>query len=522
MSASIGGPSSGPIGGSALAKDSLGVPSVIFFVMSAAAPLTVIAGVITIGYLTTGVTGIPFAYILMPVILAIFAVGYVAMSRHISNAGAFYTYITHGLGRPLGVGTAWMALVAYNGLQVGLYGVIGAASAGPLKQFFGVETEWWVISLVVWAIVAVLGLLRVDINGKVLAVLLCAEILIVLVYDFAYITKPSEAGVSLTTLMPDNFFGAEGGLPVIGGVLVLAFLGFVGFEASVVFSEESKNPKRTIALATFISLIIIGATYAITAWAMSVATGPDNLIPGIGALAESGEDPTGFIFVLAAERLPVALVDIGSVLFVTSVLAASISFHNTVARYTFALGRERVFPGTLGATGRRSGAPIGGSILQSVIGLVVIVLFIVFERDPLVEMFFYGGNGGGFGIMLLVTMTSLAVIAFFARDKRGESVFARVIAPVVAFLVLATVVYFAVDGFANLLGVAPDAPVAWIIPAVYPVVGLLGVLYALILKATRPDVYQAIGLGANTSTGLAAQSKVMPTQYTAQHESTRF
>src|SRR5690349_2593464 len=123
-----------PIGGPALKKDSLGVPSVIFFVMSAAAPLTVIAGVITIGYGAVGVKGLPLAYIIIPLILAIFSVGYVAMSRHISNAGAFYTYITHGLGRPLGVGAAWMALLAYIGLLVGLFGVVGAAAAGPLDQ----------------------------------------------------------------------------------------------------------------------------------------------------------------------------------------------------------------------------------------------------------------------------------------------------------------------------------------------------------------------------------------------------
>ena len=148
---------SSPIGGPALKKDTLGVPSVIFFVMSAAAPLTVIAGVITIGYAVIGVQGLPVAYVVMPVLLAIFAIGYVAMSRHITNAGAFYTYVTHGLGRPLGVGAAWMSLLAYNGLQVGLYGVIGAAAAGPLEQFFGITTEWWVIALVVWAIVGILG-----------------------------------------------------------------------------------------------------------------------------------------------------------------------------------------------------------------------------------------------------------------------------------------------------------------------------------------------------------------------------
>ena len=108
-------------------------------------------------------------------------------------------------------------------------------------------------------------------------------------------------------------------------------------------------------------------------------------------------------------------------LFVTSVLAAAISFHNTVARYTFALGRERVFPVALGSTGRRSGAPIGGSILQSLIGLVVIVLFIVFNLDPVLQLFYYGGNGGGFGILLLVTLTSLAVVVLLRpRPARRE------------------------------------------------------------------------------------------------------
>jgi amino acid transporter len=497
---------SSPIGGQ-LKKDTLGVPSVVFFVMSAAAPLTVVAGVITIGYGSVGVQGLPFAYILMPAILALFAIGYVAMSRHISNAGAFYTYVAHGLGRPLGVGTAWMALLAYNALQVGLYGVVGAAAAGPLEQFFGITAEWWVIALVVWAIVAILGLLRVDINGKVLAVLLCAEIAIVLIYDFAYVTQPSEAGVTLTTLNPVTLFTTEGGFAAVGAVLVLSFLGFVGFEASVVFSEESKNPKRTIALATFLSLVIIGGTYALTSWAMSVATGPDNIIPEIGGLLETG-DEVAFIFIQASERLAPAFVDVGSVLFATSVLAASISFHNTVARYTFALGRERVFPLALGKTGRRSGAPVGASLLQSFIGLVVIGLFVAFDLDPVLQLFYYGGNGGALGVMLMVTLTALSILFFFRKDPRGETVLARVIAPAVSFVLIAMIVYFAVDGFGNLLNVEEGDPIAWIIPAVYPVVCLLGVLYALLLRKTRPEVYQAIGLGANSSTGISVQSKV--------------
>src|SRR5215831_5092370 len=164
-----------PIQGS-LAKDRLGVPSVVFFVLSAAAPLMVVAGVVTTAYAQIQITGIPLAFAVIAVILILFSVGYVAMSRYITNAGAFYTYVANGLGRPLGVGAAWMALLAYNALQVGLYGIVGVAVAPLLNQWFGLTVDWWVIALVAWAITAILGVLRVDINGKVLALLLTCEI----------------------------------------------------------------------------------------------------------------------------------------------------------------------------------------------------------------------------------------------------------------------------------------------------------------------------------------------------------
>jgi len=129
-----------------LARNRLGIPAVVFFVLSAATPLTVVAGVITTGYAVTGVIGQPVAFIAIALLLALFSVGYVAMSRHITNAGAFYTYVTHGLGKPAGVAAAWMALLAYNALQVGLYGIVGVAAAPQLEQWFGITLQWWIIA----------------------------------------------------------------------------------------------------------------------------------------------------------------------------------------------------------------------------------------------------------------------------------------------------------------------------------------------------------------------------------------
>jgi amino acid transporter len=479
-----------------LAHNRLGVPAVVFFVISAATPLTVVAGVITTGFAVTGIIGLPIAFVAMALLLALFSVGYVAMSRHITNAGAFYTYVTHGLGRPAGVGAAWMALFAYNLLQVGLYGIIGAAAAPLFADWFGVEWSWWVFALIAWAIVGTLGLLRVDINGAVLAVLLLTEIAIILIYAISYLLNPADGTVSFDALSIGNLFQSG-----VGALLVLAVLGFVGFEASVVYSEESRNPRRTIQLATYVSIAIIALVYVLSSWAMSVVIGPDQIVAFIGALFATPEGPAATIFILADQTLGEPWVTIGSTLFATSVLAAMISFHNTCARYGFALGRERVLPGALGQTSPRSGAPVVASVIQSLIGLAVILIYAIAGWDPILYLFFTYGVTGGFGVLVLITVTSIAVVAFFTREPTGENAWRRMIAPTLAAILLVITVFFAVVEYDFLLGLPDPEPLRWILPAIYVVLFLLGIWWARHLRSARPEVYEMIGRGANAATG---------------------
>src|ERR1043165_5207338 len=166
-----------------LASNRLGVPSVVFFGVAGAAPLTVILGAISTIYAVVGNTAVPLVYFVAALILSIFTVGFVAMSRHIVNSGAFYSYISHGLGRVIGVGAAFVALPAYSLMQIGLF---GSAASGILAEF-GVITPWYVCAIGAWLVVTVLGLLWVDLSGRVLAVLLIAEITIVLIYDAAMV-----------------------------------------------------------------------------------------------------------------------------------------------------------------------------------------------------------------------------------------------------------------------------------------------------------------------------------------------
>lgn len=477
----------------ALAADRLGVPAVVFFVMSAATPLTVVAGVVTTGYAVTGITGLPVAFVVIGAILALFCVGYVSMARRVANAGAFYAYISQGIGRPIGVAGAWVALIAYNALQVGLYGAIGAAATPLLNAWFGVDVAWWVVALIAWAFVAVLGQLHVDVNGRVLAVLLVAEVAVIVVYSFANIANPAGGTITFDTLDPTALFA-----PGVGAILALGVLGFVGFEGAVVYSEEARDPQRTIRIASYVAVGVIAGLYTLGSWAMSVATGPDQIV------AQSQASSTELIFQLAGTHLGVLLVDIGRVLFVTSVLAAMISFHNTTARYVFALGREGVLPVVLGRTSPRTGSPWLGSVIQSVVGLVVIVLYAVAGWDPVVQLFFWGGTAGGLGVLFLIVTTSVAIVVYFLRQPAGETVWRRLVAPILAAVLLLIVVVLALVNFATLLGVDPRSPLRWGIPLAYLVIAILGAVWALVLRHRRRTVYAAIGLGAKSATATRA------------------
>lgn len=477
----------------ALAADRLGTPSVASFALTAAAPLMVVGGVVVAGWASTGITGFPLAFVLIGVTLAIFSVGYIAMAKRIRNAGAFYSYIARGLGKPFGVGASFVALLAYNFLQVGLYGIFGASVSGFLasKDIVDLGNKWWIPSLIAWAITAILGLNRVDINSKVLSVLLAVEVLVVLVWDIAFVTDPGPQGISFSTFAPDNLFVAS----VVGAVLVTVITAFVGFEAAPVFAEESKDSSRTVAAATYLGLFVMIAIYAVTAWATSVATGPDNVI----AQSQEHVQNADLLTTLAGDRMGGWMVDVGNVLLATSVFAAMLSYHNTVARYTFALAREGVLPRGLARTGLRSGAPQSASVVQSVIGLAVIVVYAIQGWDPVTKLFFLGGVTGGFGIMILLVFTSIAVIGYFLKSADGDGPWASFIAPAIAALALGWATVEASRDFATLAGVDPDSTLAWALPASFGVVAVIGVLWALLLRTSNREVYTSIGLGGDAA-----------------------
>jgi amino acid transporter len=451
----------------------------MFFILAGVAPLTVTAGVVPTAYAVTGLTSVPAAFLVVAVVLGIFAVGYVAMAQKIPNAGAFYAFISHGLSKPAGVGGALVAVVAYNVLQVGLYGMIGPSLASFAADNFGVHAPWGAWAFGAWAVVTVLGQIRVDLSGHLLGVLSTIELLVIVALTVRGLAHPAAGGISVAALSPSSLHFAG-----LGAVLAVAVLGFTGFEQAPVFSEEARNAKRTVPLATFVSLAVIAVVYAGGSWALDVHYG-DQVV----ATAQ-GPGSATMLFAMA----PGVLASAARTLFLTSLLAAALAFHTAVGRYMWALGRERVLPAAMGITGN-NGVPRAASGVQSLLGAIAIGLALALHWDPVGQLFFWGGTTGGFGILLLLAATSAAVVKYFVTTPNQENIWRRLVAPVVSTVLLILMAWLCVDHYDVLLNVPPGSLATKLLPGIFAVAAVIGFGWGLLLKRFHLEAYEAIGYG---------------------------
>ncbi len=465
-----------------LRQGAVGVGAVTFFVVSAAGPLVAIAGGFPIGMMLGDGSGIPAMVLGCVLILLVFAIGYTAMARHVITAGGFYAFAARGLGGLAGGSAALVAVVAYNAMQVGLYGMFGAAARALLLRYAGIDLPWYAYAVLALATVAMLGYRQVDLSAKILSILVVCEYLAVLTLDVAILRSGGAHGLTLVSFTPAVAFS---GSPTIA--VLFCFAAFMGFEATTIYGEEARDPERTIPRATYLSVLLIGGFYTFSLWCLVIGEGAHGLVGYLRALA----DPTRFLFVLTDRYVGQWLAAIMSVLFVTSVFAGLLAFHNAAARYFYALGREGLLPQRLGRTHVRHMSPHIGSATQTTIGALLVTLFAALGADPVLTLFSWLTNVGTLGVIALMALASLAVPAFFARA--GGHVLRTRIAPLAAAAALLGVLALAIVHFDVLTG--SSGVLSVLLPATVPAAAGLGALRAWYLRRTDPQRYRGLGFG---------------------------
>ncbi|MFI6550053.1 APC family permease [Streptomyces prunicolor] len=475
----------------ALRADRLGTGGLLLSVLAATAPLMVVAGVMPTTFAVMGIEGQPLLFVLLGVVLVLFSVGYAEMSRHVHNAGAFYAYISRGLGGTAGASAALVALVAYNALQVGIYGIFGFEVSGLFSTYADLQVAWWIPALVAVLAVGALGWLKIDVNARVLGVLLIIEVALVVIFDIAAVADPAKEGLSLHAFNPDTLSGAG-----VGTALCFCIAAFLGFEQAPVYAEETSRPHILVPRVMFLAVSGVAVFFALSCWALTVATGPSQVI---GA---SQKQSAGLLFYLTDSRLGGTFTDVLHILFVTGMFAAMLSFHNVVARYAFAMGREGLLPSAFGRTTSTSGAPATGSLLQTAVSAVIVIAFAIADdkptgdpTEPVLHLFTWFGNIGALGVILLMAAASLSVIVFFARRGSARAQAWRLVTSALSGIALVVIAVYTVKDFDVLVGAGPGSSLSWILPGIIVLALLVGLAQGLLLRSRNPEAHARIGLG---------------------------
>ena len=460
---------------SGLARNALNLPELVFTAMAALAPLTLVVAVMPLHFLVGG-AAVPGAYLVAAAVMGLFAVALTTITRYVRNTGAFYAIITRGLGKQVGSAAALLAIVAYNALQISTYGALGLYAGDSAARLLGIDAPWWLWAAVALIAVAVLGVRGITASAKVLTVVLTCELVVLLVLAAAVLVRGD------TDLLPAGSFSPSTVLdPGQGAMYGLIFGAFMGFESTVIYSEETVGGARTMRRATYAVVAVIGVFYAFMAYVVVAAYGAD------GIAGAASEDPSGLILVLFEQNLPAWFGEVVSVLLLLSAFAALLSLHNASNRYAYALGRERLIPAAFGRIHPSTKSPWVAGLAQSALAAVVLVLCVALDVDPYLGLLLWGSALGFLGIIGLWALCALATAAYMRRNHPEAGIWRTLVAPLLAAAALATVFVIVVMHFDLFSGGTASVNITLFAVAGIAVVG--GLIRALYLRSRSPEVY---------------------------------
>lgn len=447
------------------------------FSVLAAGPLVVFLGAIGSSYAVSGTPGLPLAFLLVTGVLALLAVGYAGVARRVPHAAPYYAVIARGLGHHAGVAAGFLALTAYNAILCCMYGLLGGYLA---QAMFG--GTWWIYALIAWAGIAWLGVRPVAVSSWVLIVSLAVALFIIGALIVAAVNHPFGGHLS--------WEGFRWRALAVGGVasaFVMCVASVMGFDGVLTFSTEAvhqNGPRR----AMIGGLLTLGVVYALMAWAVGVANGPDQ----VAAVSADADAHVPLNTMVAAYGFLMGPVSQAAGVF--GMFSAMLSVHAIAARYGYAMATEQVLPARVAHTGRhgRPDSPVGGSLLQSAVGLLMIAAFAASGQDPLHTMFPWLATIGALGLVALLCAASLAAMFYLRRE---DGVWTRWIAPLIG-LPCGIALFAAMVAHGDaLLGTGPGSVLPLVMLAVLVLVVIGGLIWARWLSAKRPDAYERISFG---------------------------
>ncbi len=446
------------IGAVALAMAFMGPATSVFFNTQ---PATVGAGY-----------ALPLALVLALIVCVLVASAIGAFAKKIPTAGFAYTFNTYGFGKRGGFMSGWILAFSYAMVGPMLLAAIGALTSAFFQTQWNLNIPWWAFTIAFAVIVWGIGILGVSRTATTALIFLALEVSVMMALFVTILAKGGAQGISLAPFNPANSLN---GLSGLGIGLLWGILYFVGFESAGTLGEETRNARRSIPIALFTAVGVIGVFYVLSGWAASLGYGSNH----VNAFVNDGSPWV----TLTTRYWGSGVVWIVSLTALNSIFANLISGINATVRVLFAMGREGLIPRGLGQTtarGNPSVALTGYMVFALAFALIGGVLW-----TPLGAYGFFG-TLLGLGIVITYILVNLALIVFYRRDYPAEfSIWRHGVLPVVASLLMLLPIYglvYPVPAYPNNL--VPYIMLLWIV---------LGGIYLFLVASRRPQLLDAMG-----------------------------
>src|SRR5713101_2392791 len=349
------------------------------------------------GSLAAGITGsaVPLAFLLAAVAVGLASFSFIQFSRYFAHSGSVYGFNGVALGPRAGFFSGWALLGTYLAFT-------GASTAeiGNFAQAFfasvNVSIDWLPLALVSGVLIWGFAYSAIALSTRLTLVMEGVSVLLILVVTVVILSKVGSAG----HLTAQPFNPANQPLSSVGLAAVFGFLSFAGFEGAATLAEETRNPRRNIPIALFVTVIASGLFFTFVAYCEVIGFGAD----GIKALGKSEAPLNDLALRYASPRLAIAL-DVAAAVSCFSGMLGPLA---AAGRVLFALGRGGLAP-ALGAVHRVHGTPAPAVALSAILVSVPFLLWAPFV-------------GAGNYYSYASTIGVLALIAVYISVGAAETV----------------------------------------------------------------------------------------------------